>query len=185
MRICAGKLRGRQIKIGKEHDFRPTTERVREAIFSTLSSMMDLNDSTKVLDLYAGSGSLGIEALSRGAGQALFIEKDKKAAQALKENLLALGLKAEVRCAEVLKAIPGIKEQFSLILIDPPYADHPGLDLLKLIVENDLLEKDGIMVVESSKYLKMPEFAALSLVKEKHYGDTVVRYYAGENLYAK
>lgn len=181
MRITAGKLKGRQIKIDKSQDFRPTTERVREAIFSTLSSMMDLDECTKILDLYAGSGALGIEALSRGASAALFIEKDKKAVCVLRENIAAFKLNAEVREASVLKAIPLIKDKFSIIFIDPPYADHPGGDLLKLIMEQNILENEGIIVLESSKYLKIQAPNSLSLAKEKHYGDTVVRYFRGSH----
>lgn len=181
MRITAGKLKGRKIKVSKTHDIRPTTGRVREAIFSSLSSMIAIEDCAKILDLYAGSGALGIEALSRGANAALFIEKEKKAVQVLRENLAGFGLNAEVREAAVLKALPLIKEKFSLIFIDPPYADHPGRELLELIVEHDLLESMGIIVLESSKYLQIQAPDSLSLVKEKHYADTVVRYFRGDD----
>lgn len=176
MRITAGKLRGRKLKIVKNHDFRPTSERVREAIFSCLHPMIDL-PSARVLDLYAGSGALGIEAISRGAKKAVFIEEDKNACQAIRDSLEDLGLEGQVYCADVMKRIPVMEERFDLIFIDPPYAEHPGKKLLDELVDKNIIDEEGIIVVESDKYLKMGLQGCLILINEKYYGDTIVRYY--------
>lgn len=194
MRIIAGTLKGRKLELPKEAELRPTSDAVRGAIYSTLQSLIDLNGA-HVLDLYAGSGALAIEALSRGAKDAVFVERDKRLVKLLEENLEEFGiaLNGTVVCDTVERAVPGTLAKlaastpFDLILIDPPYAEHPGEKLLADIMQAGLCSPEAILVVESGKKLtfnteNLPTGCGLCLrfLKDKSYGDTVVRYFRTE-----
>ena len=123
MRIVAGKFRGRSIDAPTGEGTRPTTDRAREALFSSLYSLRGGFEGAVVLDAFAGSGALGIEAISRGARQAVFCESDSKAAAVLKRNLSALGIDAPVLRRDVLAMPPvGYEPAFDLVFLDPPYA---------------------------------------------------------------
>lgn len=126
MRIIAGEWRGRPLVAPKGDTTRPTADRTREALFSMLASRLGSFEGLAVADLFAGSGALGLEALSRGAASCLFVEQDKTALDALKANIAKLGAKgAEVRATSALALGPAVKP-LDLILMDPPYATGAG-----------------------------------------------------------
>lgn len=126
MRIIAGQWRGRPIIAPKGDATRPTADRTREALFSMLTSRLGSFEGLAVADLFAGSGALGLEALSRGAGSCIFVEQDRAAIDALKANIAKLGTKADVRAQSVL-ALPPATQPLDLILMDPPYGTGAGM----------------------------------------------------------
>ena len=154
MRIVAGELRGKAIAAPEGEGTRPTTDRVREALFSSLYSLCGGFDGAIVLDAFAGSGALGIEALSRGAAFAAFAESDAKAAKVLERNVRACGLgadRATILRRDVLRGLPKVSPQaFDLVFLDPPYA-YEAADVLKLVSslsQNGLLAEGAIIVYE-------------------------------------
>ncbi|MBQ4439708.1 MAG: 16S rRNA (guanine(966)-N(2))-methyltransferase RsmD [Kiritimatiellae bacterium] len=168
MRISGGTLRGRTVKVPDTDLVRPTQDRVREALFSMLQAVVP---GARVLDLFAGSGSLGIEALSRGAKSAVFVEQNPKHARILSNNLKTLGLSARVVVADAFK-FSGNGETFDLVFADPPYAlaEERGLEELMATMP---LEPGGIFVAETGaapSILPSP----FSLLKEREYGKTKI-----------
>lgn len=169
MRVVAGEAGGRQLVAPEGTNTRPTSDRVREAIFNMLFSL-DAIDDARVCDLYAGSGALGIEALSRGAASCVFVERDRAAIEAIHENLETLGFedRATVVQADVLAWIDraaGDSAEFDLVLADPPYAEEDWDTLLDRI-------DSAIFVAESSTPIAAnPRWDAL---REKKYGTTLV-----------
>ena len=178
MRIVAGEHRGRRIEAPAGTDTRPTSDRVREALFSVLASAAPLHDLA-VLDLYAGSGALGLEALSRGAATAEFVENDPAAARALKANIAALRLppeRARVHRADVLRTLGDASNRgatYSLVLVDPPYRLAPELgDPLSMALK-PVLAPGARVVTESDR--RAPLSLALPQIFERRYGDTLIR----------
>jgi 16S rRNA (guanine(966)-N(2))-methyltransferase RsmD len=174
MRVIAGSLGGRRLKAPAGRDTRPTSGRVREALFAMLSNV----DGERVLDLFAGTGALGIEALSRGASRAVFVERDERASRVLRENLRALGIDqhaGEVRRADVLGALrsaQACKETYDLIFIDPPYRRaHEWAAELSAILPS-LLASGARIVVESDR--REPVELALPIERQRRYGDTSI-----------
>ena len=151
MRIIAGQFRGRPLQAPPGLATRPTADRVREALFSMLASRVGSFEDLRVADLYAGSGALGLEALSRGAGQATFVETDSKAQSTIKANAgkLGIGDRARVLGGSAL-ALPR-SEPFDLILADPPYAAGSGSAVVKAVAEADWLAPGGWMSVETAR----------------------------------
>ncbi len=183
MRITSGKLRNRIITVPDELELRPTTERVREAIFSVIGSLTSL-EGKRVLDLYAGSGALGIEAISRGAAEAIFVENKAELMRVLQASIesLKIGSQCRVVHSTVESALRDMVGKFDVILADPPYQAHPGPDLLSWL--GNLIAPNGIVVVESDDKLVMPETLEadafghkFNLLKRKIYGDTAVWFY--------
>lgn len=179
-RIVAGRWGGRRLQTPKGGDTRPTTERVREAMFSALESELGGLDGAHVLDLFAGSGALGLEALSRGATRADLVESDGKAARAISENMRALGTDGAVLHRTTAERFVGDlpPEPYDLVLLDPPYAmsgDDVGL-LLTEIVRVGGLDPDGIVVVERSVRAPFTWPDALTGLRDKAYGDTRLWY---------
>ena len=160
---------------------RPTTDKVREAIFSILASLS--GDWSRGLDLYAGSGALGIEALSRDAEWVDFVEQEPRCCATIKQNLEKVGFKqnAHVYCCKVAKALTFLKDKYDIIFMDPPYADtSTGNTVIQLA--NSGLMKDNTLIVVShaSRSPLQPSYDGLSLVKEKRYGDTGISIYQKE-----
>lgn len=177
LRIIAGSLRGRRIRV-PEGAVRPTGDRVREAVFNILGQSTEDLD---VLDLYAGSGALGLEALSRGARRAVFVEADPRAARVLEENLLELGVeaRASVRCGHALSVLrSGRLARFDLVFADPPYADRETAGFLPVLEESGVLRPGGVAVLEQDAAAPPPGLPPRwELIREARYGRTAVRFY--------
>lgn len=185
MRIIAGEFRGRPLEAPKGDGTRPTTDRVRESMMSVVASARGGFDGAVVLDAFAGSGALGLEALSRGAASACFYERAGEALRALGGNAKALGLeprRARVCRADVLKAPPThARPPFDLVFLDPPYAlsAAEALGLVRALAEGGTLADEALVVYEhaASTCAEVDEAAVgagLSLAQRKKYGDTVV-----------
>lgn len=168
MRVISGSARGRRLVAPEGSTTRPTPERVREATFNALGSLGAVVDAT-VLDLFAGSGAMGIEALSRGAAQATFVDRDRSAVAAIETNLAASGLAehATVVTSPVERYLSGATQRWDLALIDPPYGYDHGewLDLL------DRLPSD-LAVLESDRPVEPP--FGWEVLRSKRYGSTHV-----------
>ncbi len=176
MRIIAGKRRGLQLKVPEGSDVRPTADRVKEAVFSALQ--FELHDR-RVLDLFAGSGALGLEAISRGASFCTFVERDSRALRALETNVKAAGFEDSVSIVEMdfREALKESVGPFDLVFLDPPYAAGFYDEALALLTERQLLSEDAIVIVESDRNhrdLTLP--TALYLQKEKKYGSTTIKF---------
>lgn len=170
MRVIAGRFGGRRLAAPKGDATRPTADRVREALFSVLGDVSGLT----VLDLFAGSGALGIEALSRGAVSALFVERAAPALTALRANLDTLGIDAEVHRGDARTFVRNASRAghtYDLIFLDPPYRDAERLaDELDLPA---LIAAEGRLVTESDR--RSPLAIDLPTTFERRYGDTVIR----------
>lgn len=178
-RIVAGTLRGRTLAVPAGRDTRPTSDRVREALFSRLDHE-GLLQGTRVLDLYAGSGALGLEAASRGAAHVLLVEQARQAAQVCRRNVADLGLAGTVELqaravAAVLGQAPA--EPYDLVLADPPYplAEDDLAAVLAALVEQDWLADGAVVVVERSARGPEPVWPdGLVRFDERRYGETVL-----------
>ena len=167
MRVVAGAFKGRRLQAPKGRRTRPTADRVREALFSMLGEV----SGARVLDLYAGSGALGIEALSRGAVSATFVDRDPRAVAAIRRNLDAVGVEQEVRRLDALRYLAGAEDaSFDLVFVDPPYdsAGRLGNSLSERLPR--ILSEQARIVTESHK--RTPLDLELPSVKERTYGDT-------------
>ena len=163
MRIIAGSHRGHRIAAPKGRDTRPTSDRVRENAFNLIGPV----EGATVLDLFAGSGAMGLEALSRGAAQATFVESDRDACRVIDANLDKLGLRATVLCQDAVRAVAQERTRYDLVLVDPPYGYDPqrlAPGLARLLAE------DGLLVWESSSRLPAPEVAGLAERTSRTYG---------------
>ena len=173
MRIVAGLYGGRRLTAPPGSETRPTSDRVREALFSVLGPSIQ---GARVLDLFAGSGALGIEALSRGAAHAVFVDRSRKAISAINANLEALSIDAEVRPIEAraaLRAASARHEAYDLVFLDPPYrrAAELGRELSEGLTA--VLAPGARVITESDR--RAPLELALPLADERRYGDTVIR----------
>ena len=166
MRVVAGEFKGRRLAAPRGRRTRPTADRVREAIFSMLGDV----SGARVLDLYAGSGALGIEALSRGAESAVFVERDRAALAALARNLEATGAPGEVRRQDVARFLARQEGTFDLVFCDPPYDGAPAIAATLAAALPEILDEDARIVTESDK--RNPLVLPLPLVVERSYGDT-------------
>ena len=168
MRVVAGELRGRKLVAPAGGATRPTADRVREALFSILGDVSGL----RVLDLYAGSGALGIEALSRGAAAAVFVDSSQAAVTAIRRNLSELGLEAPVQRRDALAYLAAAAggDPYDLVFADPPY--DSALRLASSLAERlpPLLTADAVIVTESNK--RAPLELPFPLLRERSYGDT-------------
>jgi 16S rRNA (guanine(966)-N(2))-methyltransferase RsmD len=180
VRVIGGKIKGRKIKTCRGKFLRPTSEKIREAIFNIISPF--LTDGL-VLDLFAGTGSLGIEALSRGMGRAVFIENNTRVISILKENIISCQLEnqAEVIVLPVtkgLKILRSRKEKFKLIFLDPPYLSNLAGRTILEISEANILEKDGLVIVEhSSREDIKSNYGNLIMFDQRQYGQTLVSFF--------
>ena len=173
MRVIAGTWGGRRLKAPPGAATRPTSDRVREALFSVLGERVA---GARVLDLYAGSGALGIEALSRGAESAVFVDTAPAALKAIRANLDALGAAAEVRRADARRFLGSASadaRQYDLVFLDPPYrlAERLGRELSEALPP--VLAPGAVVVAESDR--RTPLHIELPLHDERRYGDTLIR----------
>ena len=185
MRISGGSSRGLPLLGAAVAGVRPTTERVRSAIFNILQS--DKVESRRVLDLYAGTGSLGIEALSRGAAHADFVERNRRQCRVIQENLESTGYSdaGRVSCAEVLEwlnrsaANADDTASYGLVVLDPPYRMGEPTPTLERLAQSGLLNADSVVVVGFSNRLTLPvDIDCLHEIDRRGYGDNAVGFYA-------
>jgi 16S rRNA (guanine966-N2)-methyltransferase len=182
MRLTGGLDRGRKLRAPRGATTRPTGAKVREAIFNILGPPPEL----PVLDVFAGSGALGIEALSRGASAACFIERDGRALQALHRNLRELGFasKARVLGTEAHAALRQLShdgQHFGWVFIDPPYAAGVVASVLEILAGGNVVASGGVIIVEHDKRNVPPDaVAAVRLIDRRFYGDTGVSFYRSE-----
>ena len=177
MRVISGKVRGIQLKAPDGLRTRPTADRVKEALFSIIQFDVP---GTRVLDLFGGSGQLGIEALSRGAKSAVIVDADEKACGIIKENLRRCKLEADAQVvrSDYMDYLCRCKQRFDIILLDPPYAELFLENALKKITEIDILESSGIIVAERPVGKDLPwDFTGYSRSKDYKYGQTVLTLY--------
>ena len=148
MRIISGTARGTKLYTLEGENTRPTLDRVKEPLFSILQT--EIKDSV-VLDLFAGSGALALETLSRGAKKAILCDKSYEAIEIIKKNIDKTHFeeKTKVLCMDYKKCLLGVNEKFDLIFIDPPYKLDVAVKAVKIILENNLLNKDGIIIIET------------------------------------
>ena len=177
MRVITGKARGVNLKTPEGLQTRPTTDRVKEALFSVIQ--FDIPTAV-VLDLFGGTGQLGIEALSRGAKRAVFVDESEKACKLIRENLRRTRLEQEasvIRC-DYLAYLRHCTEKYDIVFLDPPYAEVFLENALKMITEIDILQSGGIIVTERPLGKDLPyEFEGYTRSKDYKYGSTLITLY--------
>lgn len=154
MRIIAGKHRGRLLAEFRGKDIRPTSDRVKESVFQILSPRLY---GARVLDLFCGSGALGLESLSRGAAEVVFNDSSAESLKLLEKNLRALGESGKISRQDYRACLKSVGGQFDLIFVDPPYAAECAAEILVLVAERDLLRGNGLVVYESEREEFAPE----------------------------
>ena len=178
LRITGGVHRGRRLRMPRGAELRPTADRVRSAVFSILGAQA--LRQAQVLDLYAGSGALGLEALSRGAAYALFIEADARRCRSIREALAALALTAQagVRNGRVERILDALAGKYGLVFADPPYAQSDWQPLMRRLNRSGLLADDALVVAEHRRDTELAdEYGALALQTRRRYGDTAISIY--------
>ncbi len=177
MRVIAGKAKGIQLNTPQGMLTRPTTDRVKEALFSIIQFELP---GAKVLDLFGGTGQLGIEALSRGASKAVFVDARREACQLIGANLKKTHLESEASVvqSDYLEYLNRCKETFQIILLDPPYAEVFLENAIKRITEIDILQSGGIIVAERPLGKELPwEFEGYTRSKDYKYGKIILTLY--------
>jgi len=178
MRVIAGEAKGHQLKVPKGITVRPATDLVRGAIFSILETIV--GDWAQVLDLFSGSGSLGIEALSRGAGWVDFVDREPRCCAIIKQNLekAKFETRAHVYCCSASKAVSFLDKEYNIILMDPPYSDSSIGNLITRLATSKLVGADSTVVVTHSSHLTLSStYATLNLIKERRHGDSCIAIY--------
>ncbi|MBW2276408.1 MAG: 16S rRNA (guanine(966)-N(2))-methyltransferase RsmD [Deltaproteobacteria bacterium] len=176
MRVVAGQAKGRKLVAPSGRDVRPTSDRVREALFSTLGTAVA---GARVLDLFAGSGALGLEALSRGASVAVFVDNSRRAVDAVRRNLEATGFGECARVIPgdalvVLDRLGGERSAFDLVFLDPPYKSGLRLPALERLAALDLLAPSARVVAEHPVDQELQVIAGLRIIASKRYGGTAL-----------
>ena len=177
MRIVSGTFKGRSLATPRGMDIRPTSDKVRQAIFNILPREFPFE---RALDLFAGTGAMGLEALSRGAREVTFVDSGAEAIALIKKNLESCGVEARVYRSDVqasLKQFSRNGEKFDLIIIDPPYSTTLLREALEAIDRDGLLALEGVIVAETTKRNALEaDLKALEVYDERRYGDTVVYF---------
>jgi 16S rRNA (guanine(966)-N(2))-methyltransferase RsmD len=178
MRIITGKYRGRTIETVRDKSVRPATDRVKTTIFNVLQSRLGL-EGIEVLDLFAGSGSLGLEALSRGASRCVFVDSSRHVLDLLEENAKRFGCLDDCILiqADAEAFIGKTAERFDLIFADPPYAYEETRMIPQRITGNGLLNKNGYLIVEHTKQTSFPELSGHGIAVAKEFGGTQVSFF--------
>ncbi len=181
MRITGGKVKGTHLKTLPRRSIRPTTSTVRQAIFSFLDNSSA--NWRRVLDLYAGTGALGIEALSRGAEWVDFVDRRKSCCDIIRSNLQKTGAlqRTHVYCCSVSKALGFLKDSYDIIFVDPPYSDPSADSLFANLAESDLVGEDTVILLcHANRFALSSDYQELRLVRQRRYGDTFVSIYQKE-----
>ncbi len=176
MRVISGSRRGRKLISFEGDSIRPTTDRVKEAIFNLIWEFVP---KSRVLDLFGGSGALAVEALSRGAEGAVIVDKSKASVDVILKNLDITGFldKADVRLLSAQEFLDSCDRKFDIIFLDPPYNKGFALPVLMKISEKELLTDEGIVVLESDSGDAFGEIDGMEILKERKYGRTYVTIY--------
>ncbi|MDQ2818665.1 MAG: 16S rRNA (guanine(966)-N(2))-methyltransferase RsmD [Candidatus Eremiobacteraeota bacterium] len=175
MRLAGGENSGRAVAAPKGRRTRPTGAKVREALFAVLG---DRIQGARVLDLFAGSGALGFEAISRGAASVIFVDNDAAAAMAIRRNAVDLIEDAErwrIMPMHAARALRRLRGKFDVVLVDPPY-DRGAEGELALLAQRGLLASDGVLVVEHRSTAPLTLPSSMQVIKRSKYGDTAVTY---------
>lgn len=181
MRIVSGKYRSRHLKTLKGDNTRPTSDKIRGAIFDSIAFEHNLNT---MLDLFSGSGAMGLEAISRGFESVILNDNSRDAIRIIKDNVSSLGVNSKVQVLnyDYKKCLLTLNKQLDVIFIDPPYDQFDVNEILKIISHNNLISNHGIVIVEGSNKLSvLNKVDNLNLYKEKDYKSTVVKYYRKED----
>lgn len=176
MRVISGKYRGKKLFSPEGNDVRPTTDRIKETVFNILCAKSDFCGAA-VLDLFSGTGSLGIEAISRGATTAVFVDKSRDSIELTKKNLAHVGIVAEVYNTDfkvALKKLYG--RQFDFIFVDPPYFGKNEQDIFDLILKYDLLTQNGIIFLEHSTKIGLPVLGERYIIDDRVCGNTSIAF---------
>jgi 16S rRNA (guanine966-N2)-methyltransferase len=178
MRVITGAYRGRRIVSVNDLSVRPATERVRQTIFNMLVNRMEL-EGARVLDLFAGTGSLGLECLSRGASAVVFVEQSRRIAGCIERSLAEFGCseRGEVLTTDVMDYLAGARDQFDLAFCDPPYSFPHSADLPRNIMEGGLLRGDGYLVMEHAHSLRFESGPKFLAGPEKKFGRTLITFF--------
>lgn len=182
LRVIAGTAKGRQLKVPKGVYVRPATDLVRGAVFSILENAAD--DWSRVLDVFSGSGAMGIEALSRGAGWVDFVDRERRCCAIIRQNLETVDFTANshVYCCSVAKALSFLDGEYGIILMDPPYADTSIGNVVSRLADSTLVGDDSVVIVTHSPRLSLePSYGDLGLVKEHRHGDSCIAIYRKGN----
>ena len=182
MRVISGTYKGRTLKSVRDPRLRPAADRVRESIFNILQNRLSLRGA-RVLDLFAGSGSLGFEALSRGAARVVFVDDWQGATKVIEENssLLQCEDRCEIIKADVYRFLRHAEGQYDLVFVDPPYRLQSAPDLPHKILEKGLLSPLGLIIMEHAARTKIPTNGTFSLVSERTFGSTTVSFFSALN----
>ena len=176
MRIIGGKLKGHKLKgIGKRTT-RAITDRIKESVFDILRNV----DGKRVLDLFAGTGSLGIEALSRGAREVIFIDRDRGCVKTIRRNLRVLELEAHIYAEDVKRGLRKLpSEKFDLVFVDPPFTSNLAEQTLKDLDGLKLIDSEGVVVVRHHSKESLPEkVGGLKIGRREKYGENIVCFYS-------
>jgi 16S rRNA (guanine966-N2)-methyltransferase len=181
VRVIAGEAKGTHLKGPDRATTRPATDLVRGAIFAMLENLT--SDWSAVLDLYSGTGAMGIEALSRGASWADFVDRQRRCCDIIKQNLAKtkLAQRAHVYCVEVEKAISMLDKEYSIVIMDPPYRNLVIGETISKLANSKLIGDKTIVVITHSSHLALePSYPPLSLIKERRHGDSCIAIYHKE-----
>jgi len=173
MRVISGKARGIKLDTLEGINTRPTTDRVKESLFSSIQ--FDIRNS-KILDLFSGSGALGIESASRGASEVILIEQNKKCKAIIESNIKKTKLtNIKLYVKDAFDYLTETNEKFDVVLLDPPYNNKLEIKAIEYILDRNILNENGLIVIERDKNDKIKfDFDGLELIKEKKYGNTVI-----------
>lgn len=180
MRVIAGSARGRKLKTRKGTLTRPTADRVKESIFNILAPLLA---GCRFLDVFAGNGGIGIEALSRGAAACVFVEKNAHCVTIINENLTITGFSDKARVIQrefgpALAELAGKKESFDIIFMDPPYQSNRLTEAVRLVAALSLLDTGGLLVAEHHLRHRDWFSSDWKVLRDKEYGDTAVTFLA-------
>ncbi len=180
MQITGGFLNSRKIKMPSSPDVRPTLSKTRQAFFNSLSSLIDF-ESKKFLDLFAGSGIMSFEAVSRGFKDVCSIEKSRKTIDIIKQNCRILDVELNLIVGDSIKVISKMNETFDVIFIDPPYDSDLYDKSLKAVLSNKILNPGGIVALEHTKD-KAVDLTGFVIIKQKEYSDKVITFLSIEKV---
>ncbi len=183
MRIISGSARGRKLHPPKDYRIRPTSDRVKESVFNILSGLVENFSGCRVLDIFAGTGNLGIEALSRGAIHAVFIDDNREAALLVRKNLALAGFADKGRIVQkdalaALRSLGDDGEPFGLVFLDPPYRLGLTEKVLDFLASSALIDERSIIVAETAAREDLPtKFGTIEEFDKRIYGDTAITFF--------